>query len=55
MNVVVKACKLYMGSNPILTTMKQLIKQSIIGAIYMFMIAAMGAVVVVAMYAMAGR
>jgi hypothetical protein len=35
--------------------MKQLIKQSIIGAIYMFMIAAMGAVVVVAMYTMAGR
>ena len=35
--------------------MRHIIKQSIIGAIYMFMIAAMGAVVVVAMYAMAGR
>ena len=35
--------------------MKQLIKQSIIGALYMFMIAAMGAVVVVALYTMAGR
>mgnify|MGYP000427377104 CR=1 FL=1 len=35
--------------------MKDIIKQSIIGAIYMFMIAAMGAVVVVAMYTMVGR
>jgi hypothetical protein len=35
--------------------MKNMIKQSIIGAIYIFMVAAMGAVVVVAMYAMAGK
>jgi hypothetical protein len=39
----------------IINVMKQLIKQSIIGALYMFMIAAMGAVVVVALYTMAGR
>ena len=43
------------GSNPVLITMKQLIKQSIIGALYMFMIAAMGAVVVIGLYNMAGR
>lgn len=35
--------------------MKNMIKQSIIGAIYIFMIASMGAVLVIAMYAMAGR
>jgi hypothetical protein len=35
--------------------MKDIIKQSIIGAIYIFMVAAMGAVVVVAMYAMVGK
>jgi hypothetical protein len=35
--------------------MKDMIKQSIIGAIYIFMIASMGAVVVIAMYAMVGR
>ena len=38
-----------------INVMKDIIKQSIIGALYIFMIAAMGAVVVVAMYAMAGR
>ena len=38
-----------------LNNMKDIIKQSIIGAIYMFMITAMGAVVVVALYTMAGR
>jgi hypothetical protein len=35
--------------------MKNMIKQSIIGAIYIFMIASMGAVLVIAMYAMVGR
>jgi len=34
--------------------MKDIIKQSIIGAIYIFMVAAIGAVVVVAMYTMVG-
>ena len=43
------------GSNPVLTTMKQLIKQSIIGAIYIFMVASMGAVIVIGLYNMAGR
>ena len=38
-----------------LNNMKDMIKQSIIGAIYIFMVAAMGAVVVVAMYAMVGK
>jgi len=38
-----------------MNVMKDIIKQSIIGAIYMFMITAMGAVVVVALYTMAGR
>jgi hypothetical protein len=35
--------------------MKDMIKQSIIGAIYIFMVAAMGAVVVIGLYNMAGR
>jgi hypothetical protein len=35
--------------------MKDIIKQSIIGAIYIFMIASMGAVVVIGLYTMAGR
>jgi hypothetical protein len=35
--------------------MKQLIKQSIIGAIYIFMVAAMGAVVVIGLYTMVGK
>jgi hypothetical protein len=39
----------------IINVMKQLIKQSIIGALYMFMIAAMGAVIVIGLYNMAGR
>jgi hypothetical protein len=43
------------GSNPVLTTMKNIIKQSIIGAIYIFMVAAMGAVLVIGLYTMAGR
>jgi hypothetical protein len=38
-----------------MNVMKQLIKQSIIGAIYIFMVAAMGAVVVISLYNMAGR
>ena len=38
-----------------MNVMKDIIKQSIIGALYIFMIAAMGAVVVVALYTMAGR
>jgi hypothetical protein len=43
------------GLNPVLTTMKSIIKQSIIGAIYIFMVAAMGAVLVIGLYTMAGR
>ena len=43
------------GSNPVLTTMKQLIKQSIIGALYMFAITSFMAVLVIALYTMAGR
>ena len=39
----------------IINVMKQLIKQSIIGALYIFMIAAMGAVIVIGLYTMAGR
>jgi hypothetical protein len=35
--------------------MKDMIKQSIIGAIYIFMVAAMGAVLVIALYTMAGK
>ena len=35
--------------------MKQLIKQSIIGALYLFATASMGAVIVVALYTMVGR
>jgi len=35
--------------------MKHIIKQSIIGAIYIFMVAAMGAVVVIGLYTMAGK
>ena len=35
--------------------MKQLIKQSIIGALYLFATASMGAIIVVALYTMAGR
>ena len=38
-----------------MNVMKDIIKQSIIGALYMFMIAAMGAVVVIGLYTMAGR
>ena len=38
-----------------MNVMKDIIKQSIIGALYMFMIAAMGAVVVIGLYNMAGR
>ena len=38
-----------------LNNMKDMIKQSIIGAIYIFMVAAMGAVVVIGLYTMAGR
>jgi hypothetical protein len=35
--------------------MRHIIKQSIIGAIYIFMIASMGAVIVIGLYNMAGR
>jgi hypothetical protein len=35
--------------------MKNMIKQSIIGALYIFATASMGAVVVIALYAMVGR
>jgi hypothetical protein len=35
--------------------MKQLIKQSIIGALYMFAISSFMAVLVIALYSMAGR
>jgi hypothetical protein len=38
-----------------LNNMKDIIKQSIIGAIYIFMVAAMGAVLVIGLYTMAGR
>ena len=38
-----------------MNVMKDIIKQSIIGALYMFMIAAMGAVIVIGLYTMAGR
>ena len=38
-----------------MNVMKDIIKQSIIGALYMFMIAAMGAVVVIGLYNMVGR
>ena len=38
-----------------MNVMKDIIKQSIIGALYMFMIAAMGAVIVIGLYNMAGR
>jgi len=38
-----------------LNNMKDMIKQSIIGAIYIFMVAAMGAVIVIGLYNMAGR
>ena len=43
------------GSNPVLTTMKQLIKQSIIGALYIFAMAGFAAAVVIVMYKLAGR
>ena len=39
----------------IINVMKQLIKQSIIGALYLFATASMGAVIVVALYTMVGR
>ena len=35
--------------------MEDIIKQSIIGAMYIFMVAAMGAVLVIGLYTMAGR
>jgi hypothetical protein len=35
--------------------MKDMIKQSIIGAMYIFMVAAMGAVLVIGIYTMVGR
>ena len=38
-----------------LNNMKNMIKQSIIGAMYIFMVAAMGAVVVIGLYTMAGK
>jgi hypothetical protein len=38
-----------------LNNMKNIIKQSIIGAMYIFMVAAMGAVVVIGLYNMAGK
>jgi hypothetical protein len=38
-----------------LNNMKDMIKQSIIGAIYIFMVAAMGAVLVIGIYTMAGK
>ena len=38
-----------------MNVMKDIIKQSIIGALYMFMITAMGAVIVIGLYNMAGR
>ena len=38
-----------------LNNMKDMIKQSIIGAMYIFMVAAMGAVLVIGIYTMAGR
>ena len=39
----------------IINVMKQLIKQSIIGALYLFATASMGAVIIVALYTMVGR
>jgi hypothetical protein len=38
-----------------LNNMKDMIKQSIIGAMYIFMVAAMGAVLVIGIYTMVGR
>jgi hypothetical protein len=43
------------GSNPVLTTMKDIIKQSIIGALYMFAACTFMATLVIALYTLAGK